>query len=523
VNYDAIVIGGGHNGLIAGCYLARGGMDVAVVEADENVGGMTSSGPLIASAPNHVINPCAVDLVFIRATGIIEELQLKRYGLRLIDVDPPLAYLHEDGASLAFWRDPRRTADEIRRFSAADAAAYLEFARMLDTVVDLVLPVLTGNPYRLTPRAIARILTAAVRRRKILPDVLPVVTAPLTQVLDEWFEHYLVKDAIAAMAAIYFAPAQDGGALPLIFPAFLQRFGAARPVGGMQALPAALERCFLDLGGTVHTGRAVEQIILKNGSARGVRLSDGTEITAKHAVIATCHPQLALGEMIPEGILDRRQAARVAHIPANADNGGWMKVDVALSGQLRLDRHQRARVDGLDLREPALVIGGLDDGQRAWDSVRSGELPSAIGMYTSIPTAVDPSQAPAGQDTLYLWAGPVPSRPNEPWTSLVDRASKAMVERACHYFNGIEELEIGRWVETPVDAARRLRSPGGSLSHGDFTLLRAGPLRPAAGLSGYTTPIPGLYLGSCGSHPGAGVHGTAGKLSAATALRKRSR
>ena len=520
MNYDAIVIGAGHNGLIAGCYLARGGMDVAVVEAAENIGGMTSSGPLIASAPSHVINPCAVDLVFIRATGIIEDLQLTGYGLRLIDVDPAVAYLHEEGASLAFWRDPRRTADEIRRFSAADAAAYLGFARMLDTIIDVALPVMTG---RLRPRAIAHILTVAVRGRKILPDALPVLTASLTQVIDEWFEHYLVKDALAAMVTTYFPPAQDGSALPLIFPAFLQRFGAARPVGGMQALPAALERCFLDLGGTVHTGRAVEKIILKNDRAQGVRLSDGTEIAAKRAVIATCHPQLALGEMIPEGILDRRQAARVKHIPANADNGAWMKVDVALSGQLRLDRHQRARVDDLDLRGPALIIGGLSDGLQAWDAVRAGEFPAAIGMYTAIPTAVDPSQAPAGQDTLYLWAGPVPSRPHEPWPSLVDTASKAIVKRASQYFDGLGELEIGRWVETPVQAAQRLRSAGGSLSHGDFTLLRIGPLRPAAGLSGYTTPIAGLYLGSSGSHPGAGVHGTAGKLSAATALRKRSR
>lgn len=521
MNYDAIVIGGGHNGLIAGCYLARGGQKVAVVEAAPEVGGMTSSGALISAAPNHIINPCAIELVFIRATGILDELGLDRHGFRCTEVDPPFVYLHEDGASLALWRDPHRTAEEIRRFSPADAASYLRFVDMLDKLADIALPFLMSHPGRPSARTISRVLRAGVRGRRILSDAIPLATASAAQVVDEWFQHPLVKDALIAIPSTAISPLQDTGAVLLLFSAFFQRFGVARPIGGMQALPAALTRCLQQLGGTIHTGRTVEEIMLTDGRASGVRFSDGTEMTATRAVIATCDPQSALGAMLPEGTLDRSHAARVAHMPTNRDDGAWMKVDVALSGQLRLERHQRWRTDDLDLRRPSCVIGGLDDGQRSWDSVRAGALPPAIGMYAVVPTAVDPTQAPAGQDALYLWGSPVPARPSEPWSSLADQASKSMVARASQYYDGIADLEIGRWVETPVDAAERLRAPGGSFNKVDFGLFRMGPLRPAVGLGGYTTPVPGLFLGGAGSHPGPGVFGLPGKLAAAAVLRNR--
>src|SRR3984957_9284588 len=130
--FDAVIVGAGHNGLVAGTYLARAGHRVLIVERGPKLGGMTSSGFMIPEAPRHMVTPCAVELIFVRATGIIEEFELLRHGLKTVDPDPSYAYLYPDGTSIAVFRDPRRTAEDMARMSAADGKAYLQFAKLLD-------------------------------------------------------------------------------------------------------------------------------------------------------------------------------------------------------------------------------------------------------------------------------------------------------------------------------------------------------------------------------------------------------
>jgi phytoene dehydrogenase-like protein len=516
---DVVVIGAGHNGLVAACYMARAGLQVMVLEASPTVGGMTGTLSVIPEAPGHKINTGAVDVVFLRATRIPTELELERFGFQQIEVDPPLAYLADDGASLAFWRNPARTAEEIRSFSPSDAEAFLRLSRTLDAALDVALPVMGTNPRRPEGRALARLVKAAGRHWGALKDLSSLFVSSTSEFVDERFRHPIVRDALIATASTVTPPLEDGGAIPLLFLAFLHRVGASRLVGGMQALPDALTRALEAMGGSIQCGTEVEEILVSNGRAAGVRVHGGKEIRARQAVLAACDPRMALARLLPDGTGNAAVDARVRHLPAHARGGAWFKVDLALSGGLRLGRHQARRRDGVDLKLPACVIGTADDAITNWADSATGHFPSRPLMYTVVPTAVDPTQAPPDQDTLYLWACPVPARPAEPWTSLSDHAAKVVVDRASEFYDGLGELEIGRSVESPPDAERRLRVPGGCLMHVDLTTFRVGPLRPAIGLSGYRTPVDGLYLGAAGSHPGGGVFGLPGRLAAKEILR----
>ncbi len=521
---DVVVIGGGHNGLVAACYLAKAGLDVVVVEAAPTVGGMSGTQALIPEAPQHQINYCAVDICFLHATKIVDELGLRRFGYREVAVDPTTAYLHADGSSIAFWRDPVRTADEIRRFSEHDAKSYLQLVRLLNGMLDIALPLFPANPLRPSPRALFGTARGAVRNGHALKKLMPFSVAPAAQIIDEYFEHPVVRDAISTQCSVATSISSDGSSLGMIILPFFHRFGATRPIGGTQTLPNSLAAALRAAGGSIRTGTPVEEILVSGGRATGVRLEGGEEIAARRAVIATCDPRMALGKLLPADTLDPAMVAKVNHIPASAEGFSFLKVDVALSGKLGLRRHEKWRGDGLDLREPSCIIGGYDEAYLSYPQAIAGELPAFPSVWMAVPTAADPTQAPKGEDTLYLWAQPMPLEPRGTgWSDVKDVAGQGLVSLAAKYYDGIEQLEIGRWVETPEDFAQRLRVTNGCLYHTDFSTFRLGPMRPAAGLSGYRTPVKGLYLGGAGSHPSPGITGLPGRLAAQEVLRRKNR
>jgi phytoene dehydrogenase-like protein len=511
--HDVVVIGAGHNGLVAGCYLARAGLDVVVIEAAVVPGGQSTSSELIAAAPGHLVNPCAMDLFFIQSTGIIENLELARHGLRLAPCDPTFCYLHDDGSTLAFWRDATRTVDEIRRFSRTDASTYLEFVRTLDAMLDILLPVMLTNPLRPEPRQVFRAASAVVRHRRQVKEVASLCFASAAEAVAERFRHEIVRGALAQMACAAIGPVTaDGSGMSLITPAFVHRFGAARPIGGMRSLVDALVASLLAHGGSVRCGRAVREIVVGGNRAQGVVLEDGEVIRASRGVIASCDPRTALGSLLGDGALEPRMRAKVDFIPALAQGVAPFKVDVAVSERVTFPHHRRD--DGLDLREPSLLIGDFDTLLRACTQSAAGRVPDEVNLWISTPTAIDPSQAPQGHDVLYLYSPVMPNTPGAPWAELADDVGNMLVSRAGDVLDGLEH-ELGRFVETPVSMAERARTaPGAEVFHVDLGLLRSGPLRPALGLGGARTPIENLYLGSGGSHPGPGVSGIPGRLAA---------
>jgi phytoene dehydrogenase-like protein len=514
---DVIVVGAGHNGLVAACYLARAGLSVLVVEAQEQIGGCTTSATLVPAAPRHRMDPCADDIIAMRGSTVVRDLDLAGYGYREVEVTPPYVALDPDGGSVAFWRDPARTAAEIRRFSARDASTFGELIDRLMPACDTAISLMATNPVRPDP---GKLLGAArLLRRPRGPATLATLAATTAaEAIQERFEHPTVRAGLAQLAS-YGSPITlpHTGVNLLIVP-LIMRVGMARPIGGMGTLPAALHSCLIAAGGQVRTGAAVAEILLGNGRVDGVRLDDGEQLHAPLVLTAT-EPFRVLNRMLPAGALPDRLAARAAHIPSRHNGCAHFRIAVACRGRLRLRRHQAARGDGLDLRVPTQVVGGFDDICRAVTDAGAGRLPDPLPFSGIINSAADPTVAPDGEDVLSLWSGWVPLEPPTGWDALKPLAEKAFLAHAQAYYDGIEAVELGRWVESPPEMTARTHVPNGNVYHVDMTLGRIGPLRPALGLGGYRTPIPGLYLSGAGTHPGPSVSGLPGQQTARTLLR----
>jgi phytoene dehydrogenase-like protein len=520
--HDVVVIGGGHNGLTCACVLARAGLDVLVVEAADTLGGQSTTLPLVAEAPEHRISPYAVDDIFLTAGGLVDELRLRDFGYRDIYIDPSYVYLHPDGATLAIWRDAARTAAEIRAFAPADAESYLDLARTVDALLDLALPIMRANPHRPGLRTLAHVAGRAARRGKRLPGMGWLAVASAAQVIEERFRHPVVRAALAQLSATCVGAIDtDGSGIALMAPGFPHKFGTRRPVGGTYTLVAALLAHLTEAGGSTLTGAPVGEIILAGDRATGVRLADGREIGARVGVVASCDPVQTLTRLLPAGTLGPVMQARAEHIPTSATGASAFKVDLALRGRLTLPRHRR---DDFDPRMPAVMIAdSLEAVVRSAKQSRARRLPDDVHMFTCVPTHADATLAPAGQDTLYLYAPVSPVDPDGGWDTLDAKMADAAVAKAGEYFDGIAELEIGRCVQSPAELARRVHATlGSTVMHVDFLPHRLGPLRPALGLGGYRTPVDRLYLGGSGSHPGFGMTGLPGRLSAREVLRDRN-
>jgi len=331
----------------------------------------------------------------------------------------------------------------------------------------------------------------------------------------------VVRGALGSLCSAFGPVLADGSSIVLLALGWYLRYGVSRPIGGTQVFPDALAAALEKLGGTIRCGSPVEEVVIGGGKATGVRLASGEVINAGTAVLATCDPRTALLSLLPSGSLEPALEARAARIPTLASNLATVRVDVAFSGRLSLERFERRRGDGVDLRLPGVYMGTLENAIAAETAAASGRLPEVTNLYAAIPTGPDPSQAPDGQDTLWLYAHPMPLRPQRPWETLRAEAGEHAVARAAQFIDGIGEFEIGRAVDSPEDMARRFRVSGGSLWHVDLSLFRLGPMRPARGLSGYRTPIDGFYLGSGGSHPTPGMSGLPGRLASDEILRAR--
>lgn len=513
---DAVVIGAGHNGLVAAGYLARAGHRVAVVESGERLGGMTTSGPFIPEAPNHIVNPCAVDIISMLHSQIFRDLELKKYGLEIIKPDPAYVYLHPTGETLALWKDPNKTAAEIARFSPGDAKEFLGFIELLDALVAAVLPVMGIDFGRPDLRALGRSARAAWAHRDKFNDLLALLTNSATTAVDERFESEIVRGALTNLAAGAGHVDREGSGLGFLLLILLSRVGVGRPVGGMQALTNALVSGLEAHGGVAQANAAVVEILHASGKARGVRLADDRVIEA-NTVVSTCDPTVTLVDMVGGDVIDRKTRARLEHSSSNGMGCGPFKIDMALSARFEVPHHRRD--DDVDLRVPTLLIGTDECVRKAFAEASTGAVPADPALWIVAPTAADSSQAPEGQDVLYLYDIAQPVSPQGGWDANRDTAVDRIVSKTCDYLSPVKEVEIGRMVETPEDFGRRLNVRNGCITHLDMGLLRAGPLRPTVGLGTGKTPLEGLFIGGSSTHPGGGVTGLPGRTSAERALR----
>jgi phytoene dehydrogenase-like protein len=511
-----VVIGAGHNGLTAACYLARAGRQVTVLEARPVIGGMTSSLPLIPQAPRHLVSQCAIDAVYWKASTVEQDLGLREFGLKIIDHDPAWAWLGDDGSSLVLSHDLGKTVEEVRRFSPADAGAYAEFAATSMRALAIQDAYGAGSATRPGSRALRGMLRGVSDRavRRLLGAAL---TRSAAELIADHFRSEQLRGAFAAMASILGSITQDSSGIGMMATAPLHRYGVARPVGGIQAIPDALRRCLEAAGGTVRCSSRVERVVIDNGRARGVELASGEVISADW-VVSAVPPQVVAGFLAGSGTPG---VAILSAAPSNAAGIGCFKLDLAFSDQIRPQRHQRLRGEGVDLRRPTLFTGTLEQVIAAEAEAKAGQLPAVPPLTVTILSATDPTQAPPGQDTVYAYA-PAPVRHRDGWPGHVDEAAKCVREALAAIFGDTSAAELGHVTETPLDLETRLGAVNGCIYHVDQVATRIGPLRPGLGWAGHRTPVPGLVLSGAGTHPGGGVSGIPGKLAAQALLRARS-
>jgi phytoene dehydrogenase-like protein len=519
IDPDVVVVGAGHNGMVAAGYLARSGLRVQVLEAAPHVGGMTVSPAAIPEAPEHRLNLCAADIVLLRATSVVRDLQLDRHGYRELELDPMFSYLDPDGGSLVVFRDVGQTVAEIARFSRRDAEAYAELARVMDAGLSAALPMMLTNPVRPELARLRETAGAAARGAGRLPTFLRMLSGSGAGGIESRFTHPIVRSLLFGMGTFTCPIAARGTGLYLILLGLAHRFGVGRVVGGTGGLADALLAHLRSTGGEVRISAAVAELTVTGRRVTGVRLASGETIGARLGVLTSCDPGQVLLEMLPPGHVGSVLSRGLRSLPRNKYGAAPFKVDLALRGQLRMDRFRRD--DGVDLRIPSTFFGTPEEITDGFSAAASGELPDRMPGYAIVPTALDPSQAPPGQDTMYLYSGATPVDPVVPWADLADTAAKSLVSRAGEFYDGIEELEIGRHVESWHEL--RARTGSGVMTQNDLTLLRQGPLRPALGAGGYRGPVDGLWLTGSGTHPGGTVTGIPGQLAARTMLRDLAR
>jgi len=520
---DVIVAGAGHNGLVAAAYLAKAGFDVLVVEASPTIGGMTSTNPMAPEAPEHMINEGSIQASLFRTTTIDKDLGLgAKYGLRQRVIDPAHVQMQLDGASLGLWRDPRKVADELRYFSRKDAESYLKLFEVIDAAVEMGLPMMQTNPMRPEARALLKSLRKAAKHRKKIAEVVRWASSSQAETVEEHFESDIIRAALM-IGLPFMSFYSDGSGWALIYLGVLSKYGVAMFEGGTGSLPKALAACVADHGGRVRTSAKVQELIVRGGRVTGVRLESGEELFARHGVLTAFSPKQTLTKLLPDGVLSDKLANRVTHIPTRQRGFADYKLNLALKGKIRMTKHEKWRGDGLDLRLGANCFHTYQETLDAQAAAIRGEVPKHVPGMAQVYTAFEPSSAPAGYDTWWFWSGLIPADPAIGWEKARDEITETVIKQSAEYYEGLEELEIGRRALALPEIEERFHAIDGSVYHVDPVLTRFGPAKPALGFGGYATPVPGLFLTGSGTHPVAGISGMPGQNAAKTMIKQLKR
>jgi phytoene dehydrogenase-like protein len=516
---DVVVVGSGHNGLVAAAYLAKAGLDVLVVEAAATAGGMTSTNSFAPEAPEYTLNEASIQASLFRTTTIDADLELSRkYGLRQTVIDPAHFQLSADGASLGLWRDPRKTASELEYFSKKDAKALLELYEVIDAAVEIGLPMMQTNVVAPEAKAILKSAQAVAKNRKQLAALGRWMSSSQAEAIEESFEHDMIRAPL--LASLPFMPFDaDMSGWSLIYLGVLSRYGVAMFHGGTGSLPKALISVIKDNGGDVITSSPVDEILVSNNRATGVRIRGGVEIRARRAVLTACSPKTTLTRLLPRGVLDHKKQNAADHIPTRKRGIADAKVNVALSGRVDMSKHEKWRGDGIDMRLACNCYHTYEQALEAARACVRGQVPDAIPGLAQVTNAFDPSMSPSGKDLWWFWTGLTPSYPEEGWDVARKKITDSIIKDADQYYKGVEDMQVAVRPLVLPDIEERFWAIDGSVYHVDPTLSRFGPNKPVAGFAGYRTPVEGLFLTGSGTHPVAGISGMPGQNAARTILK----
>ena len=519
--YDAIVVGGGHNGLICTAYLARAGQRVAVLESRPRVGGAAVTEEVW---PGYRVSVLSYVVSLLRP-AVVRELGLARFGYEVYPLDPAYFMPFPDGRSLFYWEDVNRAAAEVAKFSVHDARALLDYDQAIGRLVQVVRPLLDQAPPNLDrrrPRELGALLGLGrhlLRHRSDLSELADIMTMSVSDFLDQWFEDPAVKGALSPGGVIgaWAGPHSPGTAYVLLHhrlgEAGGQRGGWGFVKGGMGALSEILASAARSGGAEIRTGARVSQILVAEGRTRGVVLEDGTELRSE-SVISAIHPRTTLLDLVGRQHLPARLLGEMERYRSRS---GSAKVNLALA---ELPNFRALPSSDAGPQHPEFIINpSIDYLHRAWDDAVSGHWSREPMMDCVIPTTKDRTLAPAGRHILSCFVQYAPYQlQGATWEQEREKLADRMVELLGTYAPNLPGAVLHRQVVTPPDMEREYGLLGGNIFHGEMSLDQLFFLRPASEAGSYRTPVAGLYLGGSGTHPGGGVMGAPGRNAARTVL-----
>lgn len=497
---DVVVVGAGHNGLIAACYLARAGLDVEVIERDTVIGGAVST---VERWPGVRVDRGSSVHVMVRHTGIAEDLRLGELGLQYDDVEPWGVLPHPEGA-LRFSSSLDDTCASIgSTCGSQDASSYREFIAEWTPRMEWFMSVAAEPP---TVATLGRRGLSLIRgQRGRAAEVVRDFVEPAEAMLARRFADPRLRAALGWWAAQSGPPPHAVGTAPMAGTAalfHLQRAG--RPRGGSGRLSETLAERLTSYGATIRTDDPVTSIKPRTGAACAVATQSGELIRAR-AVVAACHV-FDTARLL--GAADAQRAIRIGD-------------GIGMVMRVLADRLPRYAVDvpgvhtamQLLVRSPAQLRGAYGDFLR-------GEASADPPLIVMTPTAVDPTLAPAGQHVVSIWAQWHPRDLRESnWDDQRERIGHALLDAVDRWAPGFSGGVIDRLVQTPLDLERELGLHRGNVMHVETELDAMFGLRPLPGWSAYRTPHAGVYICGASTHPGGGVWGASGRSAAAVVRR----
>ena len=525
MNYDVIIIGGGHNGLVNAAYLARAGRKVLVLERRHVLGGAAVTEEI---HPGFKYSVCSYVVSLLRPE-IIRELDLPRHGMDILPLDGTFTpMLNGD----YLWRvnDHAKTRREIARHSKVDAEAYDEYGKAMIEMGRFAKPILgmqPPDPTSLDPRGLLELLSIGKRFRGMRfhdrLNQVQLLTMSAADFLDQWFETDVLKATMSASGIIgtFLGVRSPGTAYVLLHHYMGEIDGAFRSWGfargGTGAISNAIADAAREAGVEIRTEASIAKILLKNGRATGVVLENGDEIYAE-VVSSSVDPRLTFMKMIGEQHLPDDFCADLKRYKYRGSSG---KVNLALDG---LPDFTALPGAGPHLRGAISISPSVDYMERAYDDAKYGRYSRRPYVDMVIPSLTDPSVAPPGKHVMSCFVQYAPYHlSGSTWDAERERFGDTVIDTLAEYAPNLKSLILHRQVVTPLDLEREWGLSEGNIFQGELALEQLLFLRPVPGWAKYRTPIRDLYMCGSATHPGGGIMGAPGRNAALEILRAPSR